>query len=57
MTKEEFEADQMRRKGYICPANEFNPDYHGEPAAVICPRCAHYKKKLHHLRKEKLEAH
>jgi len=44
MTKEEFEADQMRRKGYICPANEFNPDYHGEPAAVICPKCAHYKK-------------
>lgn len=44
MTKEEFETDQIKRKGYVCPANDFNPEYHGEPAAEVCPSCEHYKK-------------
>lgn len=43
MTREEFEADQIKRKGYVCPANIFNPELFEKPAAEVCPSCEHYK--------------
>ena len=44
MTYEEFVEDQMKRKGYVCPANDWNPDYHGESVVEFCPTCEHWKK-------------
>ena len=42
LTKQEFEADQIRRKGYVCPANCFNPELFELPASEVCPNCGHF---------------
>lgn len=40
--KEEFYAEQIKKKGYVCPANPFNPELLQLPASEVCPKCEHY---------------
>lgn len=36
--------DVLKNLGYECPANDWNPDYHGESVVEFCPTCEHWKK-------------
>jgi len=40
--KEEFYALQIKQKGYVCPANIFNPELLELPASEVCPNCEHF---------------
>ena len=42
--KEKFEAKQIARKGYCCPANKYNPELYKKTPAEVCPKCEHWKK-------------
>ena len=39
---DEYCQDSISRKGYVCPANNWNPELYEKPAAEICPECEHY---------------
>ena len=39
---DDFCREQISRKGYVCPANIWNPDLYEKSAAEICPDCEHY---------------
>lgn len=43
MSYDDFSASQIKRKGYVCPANPFNPQFAGKSAAEVCPTCEHFK--------------
>ena len=40
--KEEFYAEQIRKKGYVCPGNIFNPELFELPFSEVCPNCEHF---------------
>ena len=40
--KEEFYAEQIKRKGYVCPANPFNPELFELPPSEVCPNCEYF---------------
>lgn len=42
MSYDDFCREQISRKGYVCPANIWNPDLYEKSAAEICPDCEHY---------------
>ena len=39
---DEYCQDSISRKGYVCPANNWNPEIYEKSAAEICPECEHY---------------
>ena len=39
---DEYCQDSISRKGYVCPANNWNPELYEKSAAEICPECEHY---------------
>ncbi len=39
-----IEVDQIERKGYFCPAHNFNPELFSKTPAEVCPKCEHWKK-------------
>ena len=39
---DEYCQDSISRKGYVCPANNWNPEIYEKSAAEICPECDHY---------------
>lgn len=41
---DEYCQDSISRKGYVCPANNWNPEIYEKSAAEICPECDHYNK-------------
>ena len=42
-TYEQFVAESIATKGYVCPANKWNPELFDKPAAKVCPQCPHYE--------------
>ena len=40
---DEFCAEQIQRKGYVCPGNLWNPELRDMSASELCPACEHYK--------------
>jgi len=42
MSYDDFCQEQISRKGYVCPANIWNPDLYEKSAVEICPDCEHY---------------
>lgn len=40
---DEFCAEQIQRKGYVCPGNLWNPKLRDMSASELCPDCEHYK--------------
>ena len=40
---DEFCAEQIQRKGYVCPGNLWNPKLRDMSASELCPACEHYK--------------
>lgn len=39
---DEYCRESMDRKGYVCPANKWNPELYEKSAAEVCPTCDHY---------------
>lgn len=42
MSYDDFCQEQISRKGYVCPANIWNPDLYEKSVAEVCPDCEHY---------------